>query len=355
MKRKVMVVTLALAMAMAGITGCGSSKETVKETSKATTNETKKETTKETTKAKTAETSDTEMKNSDASGEDMDNSDQAGDTYKVYLITMDQMDQYWANVDAGCQKAVEELGNVDYKWSAPDKKDDAQQIEKINNAVADGANAILLAANGPTAVNSALQEASDAGVKIIYVDSPAEFDAVRTLSTDNEAAGKTAGEALIKAMKEKGVTSGDIGIVGVNTATDSTMKRENGFRSAFEGTEFNILETQYCEGVAAESQNAASNFLSQGCVAIYGCNEGSTVGVGNAIKEAGNDAIGIGFDTSDAIKELIKSGYLLGAMAQNPDVMGYEGIKTAVDVLNGKDAGDDLDTGVTLVDAASLE
>lgn len=350
MKRKVMVVTLALAMTLAGITGCGNSEETAKETVKEATNET--------TKAETAEGSEgsaAEMKSTDASGEDMAKSDQEGDTYKVYLITMDQMDQYWANVDAGCQKAVAELGNVEYKWSAPDKKDDAQQIEKINNAVADGANAILLAANGPTAVNSALQEASDAGVKIIYVDSPAEFEAVRTLSTDNEAAGKTAGEALIKALKEKEVTSGDIGIVGVNTATDSTMKRENGFRSAFEGTEFNLLETQYCEGVAAESQNAASNFLSQGCVAIYGCNEGSTVGVGNAIREAGNDAIGIGFDTSDAIKELIKSGYLLGAMAQNPDVMGYEGIKTAVDALNGKDAGEDLDTGVTLVDAASLE
>lgn len=69
--------------------------------------------------------------------------------YKIYLITMDQMDQHWVTVDKGCKKAVEELGNIDYQWLAPDVKDDAKQIECINNAVAGGADAILLAANGP--------------------------------------------------------------------------------------------------------------------------------------------------------------------------------------------------------------
>lgn len=62
---------------------------------------------------------------------------------KIYLITMDQMDQHWVNVDKGAQKAVSELGGITYKWLAPDVKDDAKQIECINNAVAGGANAIL--------------------------------------------------------------------------------------------------------------------------------------------------------------------------------------------------------------------
>lgn len=335
MKRKVLATILSAAMVMGCLTGCGS-KDTAAD------NTATEQTTQETEQA--ADTTETES---------------AGGSYKVYLITMDQMDQYWANVDKGCQQAVADLGTegvtVEYKWSAPDKKDDSQQIEKINNAVADGAQAILLAANGPTAVNAALEEAEAAGVKIIYVDSPADFEAVRTLSTNNEAAGKTAGETLIAALEDKGVTSGNIGIISVNTSTDSTMKRENGFRSAFEGTDFTLLETQYCEGEAAQSQNAASNFLAQGCVALYGCNEGSTVGVGNAIKEAGDDAlVGVGFDTSDAILELINQGYLVGAMAQNPSTMGYEGVKTAVNAVDGKDTGDDLDTGVTVVTKDNL-
>ena len=94
----------------------------------------------------------------------------SGDAYKIYMISMDQMDQHWVNMDKGCQEAVAELGNVDYKWTAPDVKDDAKQIECINNAVADGAQAILLAANGPDADVAALKEAEAAGVKIVYVD-----------------------------------------------------------------------------------------------------------------------------------------------------------------------------------------
>ena len=114
-----------------------------------------------------------------------------GEAYKIFLITMDQMDQHWTNVDAGCKKAAAEIGNIDYKWTAPDVKDDAKQIEMINNAVANGANAILLAANGPEAVNDALKSASEKGVKIVYVDSPATFEPfVQTLSTNNEAAVK---------------------------------------------------------------------------------------------------------------------------------------------------------------------
>lgn len=275
------------------------------------------------------------------------------ENYKIVLITMDQMDQHWANVDKGCQQAVAELGNVDYTWSAPEKKDDAQQIEYINNAVSGGANAILLAANGPDAVTSALEAATAAGVKIIYVDSPANYDAVATFSTNNEAAGKTAGETLIEKLTADGVAEGKIGIVSVNTSTASTVARETGFRSAFEGTAYELLETQYCDGDAARSQEAAANFITEGAIGLFGANEGSSVGVGNAIKESGAAVVGVGFDNSDNIVELLNGGYLLASMVQNPDVMGYEGMKAAVAELSGGYTGEkEVDTGVTVKKAA---
>jgi ribose transport system substrate-binding protein len=273
-----------------------------------------------------------------------------GDTHKVYLITMDQMDQHWVTVDEGAQKAADELGNVEYKWLAPDVKDDAKQIESINNAIAGGAEAILLAANGPDAVTQALKEAEAEGIKIVYVDSPADFPAVQTLATDNEEAGKLAGEEMKKALEEKGITSGKIGVVSVNASTDSTVQREKGFRAAFEGTDFEILETQYGDGDAAKSKDIAANYITEGVVGIFGGNEGSTVGTGNAIKEAGGEVIGVGFDKSDTILQLIEEGHILATMAQNPDVMGYEGMKTAVNVLEGKEVDKDyVDTGVSVI------
>ena len=132
-------------------------------------------------KAAPADETKTSGETTSTAGETADNTAEdtadtaSSESYKIFLITMDQMDQYWTNIDAGCKKAAEELGNVEYQWTAPDVKDDAKQIEMINNAVANGANAILLAANGPEAVNDALKEASAAGVQIVYVDSPANF------------------------------------------------------------------------------------------------------------------------------------------------------------------------------------
>ena len=278
----------------------------------------------------------------------------AGSDTMIALITMDSIDQHWVTLNEGAQKAAKELG-VTVQFMAPNTKDDAQQIECVNNAVSAGAKAIIVAANGPDAISSALKEAGSSGVKIVYVDSPANVDAEATFSTDNKAAGKTAGDEMLKALKAAGVTSGSIGVINVNAATDSCVMREEGFRSAFEGSDFTLLETQYGEGDAAKSQSIAENYITQGVVGIFGCNEGSTTGAGNAIKASGKDGIiGVGFDKSDAILGLIDDGYLLCTMAQNPDVMGYEGVKAAVAAIGGESLGGKVtDTGVSVLTAQS--
>ena len=310
--KKLLAVICSLCMMMAMLTGCGS---------------------------KTEETT--------TSG-----SEGAGSDTMIALITMDSIDQHWVTLNEGAQEAATELG-VDVQFMAPNTKDDAQQIECVNNAVSAGAKAIIVAANGPDAISSALEEAANAGVKIIYVDSPANVEAEATFSTDNKAAGATAGEEMKKALEAKGITSGTIGVINVNAATDSCVMREEGFRSAFEGTGFELLETQYGEGDAAKSQSIAENYITQGVVGIFGCNEGSTTGAGNAIKASGNtDVIGVGFDKSDAILGLIDDGFLLCTMAQNPDVMGYEGVKAAVKAINGEVLGGVVtDTGVSVLTA----
>ncbi len=274
----------------------------------------------------------------------------SGGDYKVAVITMDSIDQHWVTLNEGAQKAATELG-VSVDFMAPNTKDDALQIEQVNNAVAGGYDAILVAANGPDAISSALNEAMSSGVVVIYVDSPANVAAAATFSTDNTAAGTTAGEEMLAALTADGVTSGSIGIVNVNAATASCVAREEGFRSAFDGTDFTILETQYGEGDAARSQDIAESYIIQGVVGIFGANEGSTTGTGNAIKASGDSGVvGVGFDTSDALLGLVSDGFLLCTMAQNPDIMGYEGVKAAVDVLNGANLGGAVtDTGVSVI------
>ena len=302
MKKKVLAALCCLTLAMTALVGCGGSKDTAATPS------------------------------ADA-GSDAGSSDEgsASGDIKIALITMDSIDQYWMKLKDGAEAEAKAKG-VQLDFNAPNTKDDAQQIECVNNAIANGYDAIMVAANGPDAISGALQDAVAAGIKVVYVDSPANVDAEATFSTDNVAAGKTAGETMIGALKEKGITSGDIGVINVNTATQSCVDRETGFRSAFEGTDFNILETQYCDGDAAKSQEAAQNYITQGVVGIFGANEGSTTGAGNAIKASGNsDIIGVGFDNSDSIQSLIKDGFLLATMSQNPDQMGKLGVDACID------------------------
>jgi ribose transport system substrate-binding protein len=276
---------------------------------------------------------------------------------KVILITMDSLDQHWVAVDKGAKKAADEIGNIEYKWMAPDKKDDSQQIERVNNAIADKADVIMIAANGPEAISAALEDAKAKGIKIVYVDSPAKTEGFATFATDNEAAGKTAGGEMLKALEAAGKKDGKIGIVNVNSATASTVAREKGFRSAFEGKGYTLLQTQYGEGEATKSQDIADNYITEGVVGIFGANEGSTVGAGNAIKGSGKkDIVGVGFDKSDSIFSLIKDGSLLCTMAQNPDVMGYEGMKAAVKAVKGETLDKTLvDTGVSILNKSTIK
>lgn len=275
--------------------------------------------------------------------------------YKIALITMDSVDQHWVSLKEGAEEEAKADG-VTVDFMAPDVKDDAKQIECINNAVAGGYDAILVAANSEDAVSGALQEAVDAGIKIVYVDSPANVEAEATFSTDNKAAGKTAGEEMIKALEDKGIKDGSIGIVNINTSTNSTIQREEGFREALEGTDYELLETQYCEGDAAKAQTIAENYITEGVVGIFGANEGAATGTGNAIKASGSDEIvGVGFDKSDTLKCLIEDGYLVCTMAQNPDQMGKLGVQACIKALNGENLGGEVtDTGVSVLTKEAL-
>ena len=271
--------------------------------------------------------------------------------YTVYLITMDLTDSYWKSIDDGCLSAVNELGNVTYKWIGPDAHDDALQSACIDEAVANGANAILIAANSADGVNASLQKASDAGCKIVYVDSAASYDCVTALSTDNIAAGMTAGQTMIDALNTAGITSGTIGVMGVTADTASCVARETGFRQAFEGTDFTLTDTVFMQDNADNVTNAVQDGLAQNYVGFFGTNEGTTVALGNAVKDAGTESMIVGFDTSDAVLSLVSEGVIYATMQQNPSVMGHDGMAIAIQALEGTytDTNTTTDTGVTVI------
>ncbi len=277
---------------------------------------------------------------------------------KVGLITMDQMDVHWVRLQQAAQAKVDEYnaaGNkIDMVWMAPETKDNQQQIEKINAAVADGVNYIIIAANDATSANRALQEALDAGIKLIYVDAPASLEASATFATDNYAGGVKAGEYLKKVLDDAGVTEGTIGIVDAQAGVDSCQKRYEGFASVFEGTKFVLGERQYSDGDNTKAQELANTLINNGVVAIYGTNDGATNGAAAAVMDAANNGTTVycvGWDKSDSNIAHVERGELLAFMAQNPNIMGEMAIDAVVAMENGEDLGGKVeDTGVSVVD-----
>ena len=269
---------------------------------------------------------------------------------RIALITMDSEDQYWHTLNGGAQRAATELGTT-VTFMSPDTKGDTQQIESINRAVAEGYHALIVAANGPESVSGALNEAVGAGLKLIYVDSPADVPAEATFSTDYTTAGHQAGLEMINAFRSAGISSGNIGIVNADTETDTYMKREIGFRIAIEGSGYTILPPLRDRDGVDGSQSIAEDYIAQGAIGIFAVNETYSAGLGNAIKAAGDSGVlGVGFGTSDTIQGFIDDGTLLATIAQNPDIMGYESVKAAVEAMNGRGMdGAVVNTGALVV------
>ena len=269
--------------------------------------------------------------------------------YKIYLITMDLADDFWHSIDAGCREAVDEIGGIEYKWIGPDTHEDESQKVCIEQAINEGADAILMAASSLTGINDTLQKAKDAGIKIVFVDNAANFDHVAFLATDNEAAGVAAAKEMQKALDEAGITSGTIGMA-VNKATvTSTALRVKGFKSAFEGTAFKIDDTYFME----DDPQRLKHFIEThpDYIAFFGSNERTTLAAGEQLKASGSKQLIIGFDTSDAVLALVYDGIVHAVMQQNPERMGREGMEIAVKALKGEytDTNVRIDTGVNVI------
>ncbi len=272
--------------------------------------------------------------------------------YKIYLITMDKSDQFWSFMDNGAREMAFMLG-VTYVWDAPITRDVNKQIEIFNNAVAAGADAIMLAASDPLKISTSVEEAESKGVKIIYVDAPAFEKAIVTLATDNYVAGKIAGENMFYELDDAGFTNGSIGIIGVTPENRTTVNRDLGFRDYFNiFSKYQILDTIYTNGDSELAKQATKKYIrdNPNLVGIFSTNEGTTLGMGNALKESNTNIIGIGFDITETIRQMIRSDIIKAVLVQSPFTMGYLGMAEAIAALRELDTGSQfINTGVSVV------
>lgn len=276
---------------------------------------------------------------------------------KIYLITMDKSIQYWTLINQGVSD-MSHLTGIGYIWDAPIKRDVQEQIQIIENSVEAGAQAIMLTAIDPILVSRAVEDAKALGIKIIYLDSPANEPAIITLATDNYGAGVSAAESMLDELNNQGIKSGSIGILGASLTMPTTTDREKGFRATFQAyPQFPILTTLYTNDNPVLAQWAARAFQNDNpdLVGLFATDEMTTTAIGNEIQNSQSSVVGIGFDLTERIRELLLLGYLKAVLVQNPYTMGYLGMAETIAAIRGYPTGPSfLNTGVTVHTKSSV-
>jgi len=294
-----------------------------------------------------------------AAGGDGDGGD-GGDGGKPYiaLVSKGFQHQFWQAVKEGAEQAAEEF-DVEITFEGPDTEADVdQQLQQLQTALDKGPDAIGFAALDSQAADPYLQQAQEAGIPVIAFDSGVESDIpVTTAATDNKAAAAEAAKQMVELVGG----SGKIALVVHDQTSVTGIDRRDGFVDYIEenAPDIEIVDIQYGGGDQLKSTDLAKAILQANpdLKGIYGSNEGSAIGVVNAVTELGLEGklTVIGFDSGQAQIDAINDGLMAGAITQNPVGIGYETVKAAVEALDGKELPKTIDTGFFWYDKTNIE
>lgn len=277
----------------------------------------------------------------------------------IAVICKGSQHEFWKTVEQGAMDAGEELGTRVTFIAPEDESQIDVQIEMMEQAIKDKADAIVLAPLDTDKLNDVVNKAANRGIPVLTLDSDVTTKTrVASIGTSNESAGSIAARNAARMMDGKG----EIAIISFVEGAQTAIARNEGFISEIEENHkgsIEIVGVEYCGGDAEVAKKQALDFIRKypKLKCIYGANEGSAVGAAAAVKELGKqDEISvIGFDSSDEEIEYLREGVIDGMMVQNPYNMGYLGVRNINKVLDEKKIEEKIDTGATYVDAENLD
>lgn len=271
---------------------------------------------------------------------------------------------YWKAAQAGAERAAKEF-NVKLEWQGPlDDSKIADQIGILNNLAASGVDGILLSPCDDKALAPHVRQISKRNIPVAIFDSPLDgkqgTDFITFIATDNKAAGATAAETLGKLVGDNPTYGGNVLMVRFTEGSASTRLREEGFTTKLASGKLKIAEQQFTDGSMAGAQRVAeallNNYVKDNKLqldGIFASNQPTAEGTYNAVKALKDKGVEVntkfvGFDDSDLLKQGLASGVIQALVVQDPEKMGYLGIKALVDFINKRPVEAVVDTGVTV-------
>ena len=243
--------------------------------------------------------------------------------------------------------------NLNVTFNGPESEEDyVTQNEMVRQAMEDGVDVIVFSAVDYNANAEIIGQAAQRGIKIVVIDSDVNSSMVSCrIGTNNLQAGVKAAEAALAVGEDELY----IGIVNYDVNSANGQQRELGFRQTVEQdprvkdiTTINVLSTTEDARAGAKEMLLSDSRIN----VVVTFNEWTSLGVGWAIRDLdrGDRTQVVAFDSNVVSVGMLETGEVDALIVQNPYAMGYLGVETAANLINGQTGGPSvIDTATTIV------
>ena len=276
----------------------------------------------------------------------------------IPVISKGFQHQFWQAVKLGSQNAAKDL-NVDITFEGPETEAMVdKQVEMFQTALDKKPAAICLAAVDSKAFIPLLEKAKAANIPVIGFDSGVDSDIpLSTAATDNIAAASLIADKMAALIGGEG----EVAVIAHDQTSRTGIDRVKGFTDQIKAKypKITIVDTQYGGGDQLKSTDIAKAIIQAhpNLKGFFGANEGSIIGVLNAVKElnkAGKLVV-IGYDSGQQQMDAIRSGAEAGAVTQDPIGIGYKCVDAALKASKGEKLPKTIDTGFYWYDKTNID
>ena len=295
---------------------------------------------------------------------DDDRAGEATERPTVALVMKSLANEFFHTMEDGA-RAHQQQDPERYELFAEGIKNEldvVRQIDLVEQMVARGAQALVLAPADSRALVAAAAKAVEAGVTVVNIDNRLDEDALRErgisipfVGPDNRGGAEQAGQILAGILD-----SGDqVAIIEGAPGAFNGIQRRLGFEDAMNAAGIEIVASQsgYWE-MDSGNQVAAGLLLAHpNLTALLCANDNMALGALAAVRAAGKtDSVAIvGFDNISAVETLVRDRSVLATVDQHADQIAVNGIEHALAILAGTEAPSDRQTAVTLITADTLD
>ncbi len=284
---------------------------------------------------------------------------QAEDT--IAVIVKATTSEYWQWVFKGAEDAGKQLGVKIDELGTP-KDDAAGQISVLESAASSKPAAIVISPTIFEALGDPISAVTDAGIPVIMIDSGAKTDNYASfLTTNNEAGGKAAANALAACIKERtGKAAGKVGYLTAMAGHESLDSRDKGFIDGMKAyPDIEVVGNRVANNEEAEGMNLTADMLTKDpdLVGLFADNAQMGTGAGASVAEQniGDKFCLVAFDSDSGELEHLKDGSIYALVIQDPYMMGFGGVWYGYAAAHGVRLPKDVDTGVGVVTMANMD